>query len=160
MDEALPKAVRLLRPGGRILICDAFRLDTPGRSPIGGGQKYSHYLKLAESLHLSCLDDTDITRNIAPTFDLVQDLSLNLLKPLLDNAQRLAQESHPLLYKLAAWKFKRRLEKMQNHFDPRRNGAGFIEYKTYRIQLLAPQSLKPDLPTNAKSPALTETAAR
>lgn len=160
MDEALPKAVRLLRPGGRILICDAFRLDTPGKSPIGGGQNYSQYLKLAKSLNLTCLDDTDITRHIAPTFDLVQDLSLNLFKPLLDNAQRLAQESHPVLYKLAAWKLKRRLTKMQKHFDPRRNGAGFIEYKTYRIQLLAPQSVTAAPTAAADSRALTEAVAR
>jgi SAM-dependent methyltransferase len=160
MEESLRKALRLLRPGGRILICDAFRLDKPDKSPIGGGQNYAKYLKMVESLNLTCVEDVDITANIAPTFDLVQDLSLNLIKPMWANAQRLAQESHPLLYKLAAWKFKRRLQKMQKHFDPRRNGAGFMEYKTYRIQLLVPQPVTPQIQAALKNSEVAETVAR
>ncbi len=139
MDESLRKAVGLLRPGGRILICDAFRLDTPGKSPIGGGQNYAQYLKRVETLNLACVEDVDITARIAPTFDLVQDVSLNLFKPLWENLVRLAASNHPYIYKMAMWKFKKRLQKMQKHFDPRRNGQGFIEYKTYRIQILKPQ---------------------
>jgi 2-polyprenyl-3-methyl-5-hydroxy-6-metoxy-1,4-benzoquinol methylase len=140
MDEALPKAVRLIKPGGRILICDVFRLDTPGKSPIGGGQHYSKYLQALEAMGLACARDLDITANIAPTFDLVQDMSLNLMKPAWENALRILAANHPYIFKFVNWKFRKRLKKMNRHFNPERNAKGFREYKTYRIQVLAPKA--------------------
>ena len=136
MEEALTKAVRLLKPGGRIVICDVFRLDTPGRSPIGGGQYYSKYLRACDVMGLVCAKDLDITANIAPTFDLVQDLSLNLMKPAWENALRIFAANHPYISRFVNWRFRKRLKKMNRHFNPERNAKGFLEYKTYRIQVL------------------------
>jgi hypothetical protein len=49
---------------------------------------------------------------------------------------------------------------MQKHFDPRRNGAGFMEYKTYRIQLLVPQPVTPQIQAALKNSEVAETVAR
>jgi 2-polyprenyl-3-methyl-5-hydroxy-6-metoxy-1,4-benzoquinol methylase len=136
LEESLAKCLKLLRPGGRILICDVFRLDTPGKSPIGGGHYYRDYLKARELCGLVCVKDIDITANIAPTFDVIQDVSQNLLKPSWDNFLRIVESNHPIAGKFMLWKFKKKLQKVHKHFDPRRNGKSFLEYKTYRIQIL------------------------
>lgn len=136
MRESLEKVTKLLRPGGRLLICDVFRLDRPDRGPIGGGRYYSEFLKVRDELGLKCVKDVDITGNIAPTFDLVCDVSLNLFKPLYDNFLRVMQLNHPVASKAVMWTFKKNLKKAQKHFNPKRNAASFMEYKTYRIQVL------------------------
>jgi 2-polyprenyl-3-methyl-5-hydroxy-6-metoxy-1,4-benzoquinol methylase len=141
LAESLAKAARLLRPGGQIVICDVFRRDTPGRSPIGGGHDYGKYLEAREALGLTCTQDVDITARIAPTFDLVQDMSLNLMKPAWENLLRIFQTNHPWVFKFVNWRFKKKLQKMDRHFHPQRNGAGFLRYKTYRIQLLTPKAM-------------------
>jgi SAM-dependent methyltransferase len=136
MRESLEKVTRLLRPGGRLLICDVFRLDRPDRGPIGGGRYYSEFLKLRDELGFRCVTDVDITANIAPTFDLVNDLSLNLLKPVHENFLRVMKTNHPVASKAVLWTFRKKLRKAQRHFNPKRNGASFRKYKTYRIQVL------------------------
>jgi SAM-dependent methyltransferase len=136
MRESLEKVTKLLRPGGRLLICDVFRLDRPDRGPIGGGRYYSEFLKLRDALGFRCVKDVDITANIAPTFDLVCDVSLNLFKPLYENFVRVMKANHPAASKAVMWTFRKNLQKMQKHFNPRRNAQSFIEYKTYRIQVL------------------------
>jgi len=138
MDRSFPLCLQLLKPGGRILICDVFKLDTPGKSPIGGGHNYKKYLRIRDSFGLTCIQDVDITTHIAPTFDLVQDLSLNLVKPSCDNFVRIMQTNHPWISKMVGWKFRRQIKKFQKHYRPDRNGQGFNKYKTYRIQLLTP----------------------
>jgi cyclopropane fatty-acyl-phospholipid synthase-like methyltransferase len=136
MQESFAKFASLLKPGGRILICDVFRLDTPGRSPIGGGRNYNEYLRLRDSYGLTCVKDIDITANIAPTFDLVQELSLNLLKPAWQNLLRIVRGNHPIIGKFLLWLFRKKIQKMDKHFQPGRNAKGFTDYKTCRIQLL------------------------
>ncbi len=136
----LPRCLELLKPGGRVLVCDVFKLDTPRKGPIGGGRVYSDFVRQRDALGFKCLQDVDITRNIAPTFDLVQDLGTNLLKPLWENAQRVGMANHPFLTKALLWSFRKKLLKLNRHFNPARNAKAFAEYKTYRIQLLAAPS--------------------
>lgn len=140
MQDSFAQCLRLLRPGGSILICDVFRVDTPGKSPIGAGQRYKDYLEARDSFGLVCAKDVDITANIAPTFDLVQDMSLNLLKPAWENFLRLLKTSYPITTRVVTWRFRKRIQKMDRHFNPRRNAKGFLEYKTYRIQILTPSA--------------------
>lgn len=139
MEHSLPKARSLLKPKGQILISDVFRLDTPGKSPIGGGHSYRAYLQQRDACGLTCLRDLDITGHIAPTFDVIEDLSLNLLKPSYEHLLRILRNNHPWLARLLLWKFRKRLQRFQKHFRPGRNGEGFARYKTYRLQLLAPE---------------------
>ncbi|MBM3859208.1 MAG: class I SAM-dependent methyltransferase [Verrucomicrobia bacterium] len=138
LNHSLTGCLRLLKPGGRVLICDVFKLDMPGKGPIGGGRSYSEFIRQRDALGYACLQDVDITRNIAPTFDLVQDLGMNLMKPLWENARRVGKANHPFLAKTLLWIFRKELLKLNKHFNPDRNAKSFIEYKTYRIQLLAP----------------------
>lgn len=141
LEQSLMKCLKLLKPKGRIVICDVFRLDTPGKSPIGGGHYYRDYLRIRDSSGLTCLQDADITANIAPTFDVIQDVSLNLLKPIWENLLRIAKSNHPIAGKFLIWKFRKKLQKLQKHFNPQRNGKSFLEYKTYRIQVVAPRAV-------------------
>src|SRR5204862_4410716 len=39
LEEAFTQALRLLRPGGHVLITDIFRVPAEGKSPIGGGHE-------------------------------------------------------------------------------------------------------------------------
>jgi len=136
LDFSLSRCLSLLKPGGRVLICDVFRLDKPSKGPIGGGRVYKDYLNRRDTLGFTCLQDVDITLNIAPTFDLVRDLGMNLLQPLWENAQRIGKANRPFLTKTLLWLFRKKLVKLNKHFNPERNGKSFAEYKTYRIQLL------------------------
>src|SRR5688572_8758981 len=70
-EQALAKAESALRPGGYILISDIFKLPAEEKSPIGGGQDLRRHHALLAASRFTQLKDTDMTANIAPTFDLL-----------------------------------------------------------------------------------------
>ena len=144
IDDALGNAKKHLRPGGYILICDFFQRDeVSGKSALGGGHKWHDWIEKLPKHELIEIKNQDITQETAPTIDLVHSMTLEVLQPIWRILFMLGEAYYPKLMKFSRWKYKKKLEKIENkHFKGERNGANFIKYKKYMMYLFRIQSVR------------------
>lgn len=135
MEYSFGRCPELLNPGGTILLCDFFQRDgVPGKSPLGGGHPWAAYEKALAASIFKTEVDVEITQETAPTMTCVNDLSLQVIKPMYFMLLRLLEDRMPWVYKFVTWKFKKKMEKLEaKHFAGERNAANFIKYKDYRL---------------------------
>lgn len=137
MDANFRLSHRLLNPGGYILLCDFFQTDAEGESPLGGGHFLRDFYKAVPADQFTILTDRDITASIAPTMTLINDLTMNVIKPSGEQLLALLEDRYPWVYKLLRWKFQKKIkQKLFRHFEGRRTAENFIKYKSYRLILL------------------------
>jgi len=78
LEIGLAKCLDVLTPEGAILICDCFRSEAftldKTRAKVGGGHRIGMFRALLESLPLSVAYEEDITRAVAPSVDIEQEL--------------------------------------------------------------------------------------
>ena len=135
-EQALVKAAALLAPDGSILISDIFKLPADERSPIGGGQDIRKYRALMSASPFELVRDTDITPQIAPTFDLLNRAYGEAVRPAYDLILAKLQASNPWVMRLVRWKFRKKIARYEEkHFSGRRDGAHFRKHKSYRRML-------------------------
>lgn len=131
--RALAGALALTRPGGYLLISDVFRRTGSGKGPIGGGQDWSRFEALMAESPFELERDADITPFVAPTFDLVNRGSLEMIRPAYELLMARLTARHPWLMRLARWRFGRSLARYEEkHFSGQRDGAHFARHKSYR----------------------------
>lgn len=120
-----------------VLIADLFKKDMPEKGPIGGGHSYSEFRTLTDEFGLTELANIDITRHVAPGFDLEQKTVREFLKPLLMVFNRILTIRNSLPVKLLLLSNRKRLQRFRSRYmeNPKRNSEGFSEYKTYRFML-------------------------
>ncbi|MFH1297922.1 MAG: class I SAM-dependent methyltransferase [Bacteroidota bacterium] len=136
MDRSIPGALDVLNPGGFIIVSDFFQTDEPGKSPMGGGHKFTEWGKKKAKFNLKQLKERDITKETAPTFDLVNQMTMEFLYPIWNVVFKLAEDRFPWVIKFIRWKYKKKLSKMENkHFQGQRTGANFARYKKYMFYL-------------------------
>jgi SAM-dependent methyltransferase len=132
-DAALAKAASLLDGDGHILICDIFKLPAEGKSPIGGGKELASFRATMARFPFELVRETDISRNIAPTFDLLDRAYREAIRPAYDLLMARFDAQRPWLMRFARWWFRRKLAQLEDkHFGGRRTGANFLTYKSYR----------------------------
>jgi SAM-dependent methyltransferase len=136
MESSFSNSLKFLNPGGHIMICDFFKTDTQGHSPMGGGHFHSEFLEVIKKFPIIEVTSKDITKETAPTIDLVNALSMEVIFPAYNLIFLLAEDRFPWVTKLIKWKYKKKLEKIQNkHFKGERSGKSFMKFKTYRFYL-------------------------
>lgn len=132
-DAALAKATALLNPGGHILICDIFRLPAESPSPIGGGKDLAVFRTTMARFPFELVRETDISANIAPTFDLLDRAYREAIRPAYDLVMARLAATRPWLMRFVRWRFRDKLTRLEDkHFSGRRNAANFLTYKSYR----------------------------
>lgn len=136
---ALSKAAEMLTASGVIIVCDKFKCEENGKSPIGGGHQYRDYLRTCRDLELECIQDIDLTERIAPNFDLLQDFRQRVIEPAAEKIEEITS------YKLRFSKYlfftalKMILLRMiAKHRNKERDGNGFKRHNTYRLNVLRP----------------------
>jgi hypothetical protein len=136
MDRSIPGSLDVLKPGGFIILSDFFQADEPGKSPIGGGHKFKEWEEKKAIFKIKQLKEREITKETAPTLDLVNQMTMEFLYPTWNVIFKLAEDRFPLVLKFFKWKYKKKLAKMGNkHFQGQRNGANFAKYKKYMFYL-------------------------
>lgn len=136
LEASLAKSSALLRPGGHLLICDFFKTDAPGKSPMGGGKRLSQFRAAVSHYPLKPVEDIDITSQTAPTVDILRDLFAEVACPAKDMVFEFLQGRHPFLFKLLKWKFRKKLAKAERkYFSGATNAESFATYKSYRLLL-------------------------
>jgi 2-polyprenyl-3-methyl-5-hydroxy-6-metoxy-1,4-benzoquinol methylase len=136
IDSSMGNALNFLNPNGHIMVCDFFRTDAPGKSPLGGGHDFKEFQEKIKNFSVKIIKEKDITKETAPTIDLVNSLSMDVILPIYNLIFLLVEDRFPWVAKFIKWKYKTKLDKMQNkHFKGERSGANFMKYKTYRFYL-------------------------
>jgi cyclopropane fatty-acyl-phospholipid synthase-like methyltransferase len=132
MDKSIPGAIKLLNPGGYILVSDFFTTDPESRSKLGGGHDYSKWLDIRKTFPLKTLEEKDITYETSFTIDLVNQLNIEVIKPVWTSFWSLAMDRFPFGIKVARRLYRKKFLKLENkHFTGQRNGELFRKYKKY-----------------------------
>lgn len=140
IEDAMEHALNYLNPNGHIIVSDFFKTDAPGKSALGGGHKFAEWEEQKPKYPLKTIIERDITKETAPTIDLVHTMTRDVIHPIWTLLLRLAEDRYPKLLKLVKWKFRKKLDKMEKkHFRGERNGANFIKYKKYMFYLFQVQ---------------------
>jgi len=135
-DVALAKAEAMLNPGGYVLICDIFKVPSDTKSPIGGGHDIRHYQALMAASRFQMLKDTDMTAQIAPTFDLLNLAYQQAIIPAYALLRARFEATNPWVMKFVQWKWRKKIVRLEDkHFTGKRTGEHFCRHKTYRRTL-------------------------
>ena len=136
MHTSIPNALKMLNPGGHILVSDFFKNDPENKSRLGGGHHYSEWLTIKSTFPVSTLVEKDITRETALTIDLVNQFNGEVLEPVWKSVWALGEDRYPALIKLTRRLFRKSIDKMEHkHFSNLRTGENFMKYKKYMLYL-------------------------
>jgi len=136
LQEALDRSYNLLNPDGYLLICDFFKRDATGKSPMGGGHKLSKFFDIISQYPFTPVTDLDITPKTSPTMTLVSDFLEQVGKPVWEMTNDYICRRRPFLSKLLFWKYQKKIDKInRKYFSGLRNAASFEKYKSYRFLL-------------------------
>ncbi len=136
MKAALNNAIFHLNSKGYIIISDFFQIDAEGKSPLGGGHKFNKWKKLYSTFQIELKYSKDITKETAPTIDIANQLSQNLLHPIWKLILRGINQRFPRILKFLQWKYKEKIDKIDHtYFSGEMNGKSFLKYKRYMVYL-------------------------
>lgn len=136
MDASFTNSIKFLNPDGHIMICDFFKNEVEGISPLGGGHNFKEFQQVVKKYPVNLIKEQNITDETAPTIDLVNKLSMEVIMPVYNLLFLLLEDRFKWVAKFIKWKYKKKLEKIQNkHFKGERSGENFKKYKTYYFYL-------------------------
>jgi len=137
-EDAIEKTLNLLNAGGYILISDIFRTVSNGKGEClqSGGHRLNTFYEIISGYPLKELKNLDITEQTAPSIDIENQIFKDVLRPVSVLLEQFFENRHPLISKLVKWKYKRKINKIENkYFSGKRNAENFKKFKTYRILL-------------------------
>jgi len=136
-DLAFSVSKAHLASGGFLLISDFFRKETPEDGPIKGGHRLKDFRSHIEEYALQVLVDEDITAETAPNLDLLNDFSLKVIQPVKERLFGFLAWKHPLPFRALYWLLRKHIRHAEGKYlSGKRNGAAFLNYKSYRLMLL------------------------
>jgi len=136
LDFSIDKVVEMLQDGGYLMICDFFKKDARGKSPLGGGHKWKKFEEKMSSVPLIEITNIDISAETAPTIDLMDDFVTKVLEPVKSMTGEYLQSNYPKLTGFLKWKYDKKFNKINKTYAPGQlTGENFTKYKTYRLLL-------------------------
>ena len=136
MAESFRKVEDMISSVGHLLICDFFRRDVPGKSPMGGGHSWQGFKDTISTLPFQQVTDLDISEETAPTIDLLDQFCQDVIMPISEMSGSYLQYNYPYLTALLNWKLKKRIKKIRRtYLSGELNGDSFKKFKTYRLLL-------------------------
>ena len=134
LRESMVKIMTMLNPGGHLLICDFFRRDVPGKSPMGGGHSWQGFQDIITKHPLKMVTYLDITEETAPTIDLLAKFNADVVTPISEMSGEYLIDHYPRITRLLQWKFKKRIEKISRiYLSGAVNGYSFKQFKEYHL---------------------------
>jgi SAM-dependent methyltransferase len=141
MDASFELLQKILKPGGKVVICDFFKTENhgdggPGDGTFGGGHAMAEFYRKVKESRFDLIRDEDITHRVSPNLQLVHDLLHNTIKPVGLTLDKYLSDNYPksswLVHKLLSKKLGRMNHK---YFAGHRSKATFERYKTYHLMV-------------------------
>ena len=137
-SAAYPVLDAILKPTGRVLICDFFKLDAGTDNALfGGGHRLSSFYARLQEREWRILLDRDITANMSPSIELLEKLMKRRAVPALGILDEFLAASYPLAYRTFRLALRPQLQKMRKkYFAGSRTRGNFEKHKSYRLLVL------------------------
>lgn len=138
---SLPKVQEILKPGGLLLICDFFKTEADGDGgagdrSFGGGHSLQEFHHQMRQTPFVLVKDEDITRQVSPNLELVNDLLMHRMKPAVFTLRRYLESNYPLVASLSLRLLSKKLDRLNyKYFSGYRSKEVFERYKTYHLLL-------------------------
>lgn len=145
LADSLPTIRRLLKPGGKVVVCDFFKTEhhgdgQPGDKSFGGGHKLYRFHAALDEHRFAIEQDEDITRYISPSVALVDEMLRTRIAPACGSIDRYITARVPRLRRFVGWLLRRKLAKLRyKYLEENRTQAVFERYKSYRLLVLKPE---------------------
>lgn len=139
MATAFKILERILKPGGKVIICDFFKrseadLSAPGANTFGGGHDYNEFLALLKEIPFNVDSNIDITEKVSRNIALLNDVLMNRLGPALRTLGTFLGSRYPKAYWLLTRPFRKRFAKLETkYFSGHRSQETFERFKTYHL---------------------------
>jgi len=141
MDENFGIIKSLLKPGGKILICDFFRTGNdgdggPGDGSMGGGHPLSEFYEFIKS-DFEIVKDRDITKNVSPSLELLNDILMERLYPAIQSFDAFFKAKYSFIRRLIRFYLRKKLRRLKfKYFSGYRSKPVYERYKTYHLIIL------------------------
>ena len=136
IKKSLNKVSKFLIREGHFLICDFFRKPGTGTKPLGGGHDWPKFQNELNDYDYKEIENKDITKETARTFDLIHQIITDLAVPVRDLSSRYLDSHYPIGMKLIRWYFEKKIKRLNRiYFSGNMTGEMFNKLKTYRIML-------------------------
>lgn len=142
MEDSFPVLEKILRPGGRIIICDFFKTPAhedggAGDHAMSGGHHLDEFYEEVKARGFDIELDRDITPHMSPNFKLLNDLLMIKTKPVLETCSLYLGSRYPKTWGFLKWAFRKRWKKLNyKYLSGHRSPEVFEKYKTYRLVIL------------------------
>lgn len=142
MEAAFEQLWTILKPGGRVILCDFFKTAAHGDGGVGsksfgGGHKLSKFHEQLEAGPFTVRVDEDITEPVSRNIALLDDILRNRIKPSTDAVRQFLRENYPLTSKVVGFLFRKRWPRIEyKYLSGHRSADVFRRYKSYRFLIL------------------------
>jgi SAM-dependent methyltransferase len=146
MAASFPILANIVKPGGRVVICDFFKTEHagdggPGDKSFGGGHKMAQFYEELKKHPFTLVRDEDITKLVSPNIKLLDETLTLKLAPAGRTLDRYLTGNYPKTWKLLKSLFKlafrKKLERQKyKYFSGHRTQTVFERYKTYHLIVL------------------------
>ncbi len=146
LPEIFAKSSMLLKPAGKLLICDFFKTDAhcdgaEGDRSFSGGHLLGLFYECVTATPFTLLHDEDLTPRISPNIALLDEWLTQRLLPASRSIDGFLSGRYPRLTALIKWLAQRKLERLRyKYFSGHRSQAVFEKYKSYRLLVLQLES--------------------
>ncbi len=136
LSTALRQSLNFLTQGGHLLICDFFKTDAKGRSPIGGGHRLNRFYDAISEYPFEPIKDIDITEQTIPNLDLFNAMLTSVGLPIRKLIFHYFDTNRPLISMFLKWKYKEKIEKIdKKYFSDEINAENYKKHNSYRLLL-------------------------
>ena len=141
LAESFEVIKSVLKPGGKVLICDFFRTGNdgdggPGDGSMGGGHPISEFYEFIKD-DFEIVMDQDITKNVSPSLELLNDILMNRLFPAIQSFDAFFKAKYSFLSRLIKFWFRKKLKRLKfKYFSGYRSKPVYERYKTYHLIVL------------------------
>ena len=136
MPTAFSQLEGLLRPNGRVVICDFFGLPNPHGIRLSGGHKLQEFYDMVKAQGWNVLLDKDITKNVSPTIRVVEDAIRERIIPTFQYIDQFFTKNYRRLFGLLKFLFRKKIAKRQTK-EQHRTQENFEKVKSYRLLILS-----------------------
>ncbi len=136
VEIGLKKSSDLLIDTGHMLICDFFRTDVKDKNPLQAGHNLSKFYASIANTEFENIIDEDITRETAPTIQILDEFLSECLGPLTQLGSKYLDGNYPRLMKMLKWRLSSKFDKLhRTYLSGMINIDAHMKYINYRLLL-------------------------